>query len=254
MPTISKLIVYPIKSIDGVEVDRSQVRPGGSLNYDREFAMFNAEGRTINGKKYPALHQVRADFNLNYHLVTLSAGAQADTFMLYADTARIAEWFADYLGTSVTLRQDTHTGFPDDGERPGPTVVSEASLQTVADWFGLPLAQVRRRFRANIELAGCPPFWEDQLFGPAGTERPFWLGGVQLLGIKPCARCPVPARDPDTGQPDARFQKTFSDQRQATLPAFASLDQFPHFYYLTVNTKIPASEAGKELVVGNELS
>lgn len=253
MPIVNKIIVYPIKSLDGVAVGQSQIQPGGSLRFDREFALFNAEGRTINGKKYPALHRVRTEHDLTYRLVTFSVDSKSNTFALHLDRSPIEEWFSDYLGLKVTLKQNTETGFPDDDERPGPTVISLASLQQVAHWFGIDVESARRRFRANIELAECPAFWEDQLFGAPGIERPFQLGGVELVGLKPCARCPVPIRDPDTGEAMPKFQQTFVQLRRETLPAFAHQAQFPHFYYLSVNTQIDASQKDKYLNVGDNV-
>jgi uncharacterized protein len=250
-PVVSRLTVYPIKSLDGVAVPQAAVRPGGSLNYDREFALFTAEGRTVNAKKFPTIQAVRADFNLNYHLVTLAVAGRADTFMLYADTARIAEWFSDYLGQTVTLRQNTDTGFPDDQDRPGPTVLAEATLAAVATWFGLEVAEVRRRFRANIELSPAEPFWEEHLLAAVDQDRPFTLGAVQVMGLKACARCPVPARHPDTGEATPQFQAQFMAWRQQHLPAYAHPAQYPHYYHLSVNTRIPASEQGKVIHLGD---
>ncbi|MCU0449615.1 MAG: MOSC N-terminal beta barrel domain-containing protein [Bernardetiaceae bacterium] len=250
-PFVSRLTVYPIKSLDGVAVAQAQVRPGGSLNYDREFALFTAEGRTVNAKKFPTIQAVRADFNLNYHLVTLAAGGRADTFMLYTDSDRIAEWFSDYLGQRVELRQNTDTGFPDDVARPGPTVITEASLAAVAAWFGLEVANVRRRFRANVELGPAEPFWEEHLLAAPDQDRPFTLGAVQVMGLKACARCPVPTRDPDTAEARPQFQTLFMAQRQQHLPAYAHPAQYPHYYHLSVNTRIPASEQGKIIHVGD---
>ena len=51
--------------------------------------------------------------------------------------------------------------------RPGPTLISTASLEEVARWFGFDLAEARRRFRANLEIGGCEAFWKDTLASPA---------------------------------------------------------------------------------------
>jgi uncharacterized protein YcbX len=56
-------------------------------------------------------------------------------------------------------------GFPDDTDSPGPTLVSEASLDTVAKWFAFDAEQTRRRFRANITIDGLPAFGEDRWYG-----------------------------------------------------------------------------------------
>jgi uncharacterized protein YcbX len=95
-----------------------------------------------------------------------------------------------------------------------------------------------------------PPFWEDQLYGLAGTTRPFGIGAAVLAGTNPCARCPVPPRDPDTGEITTGFQKRFSDRRRETLPPWAEASRFDHFYRFTVNTVAPG-QGGKSLSVGD---
>jgi uncharacterized protein YcbX len=148
--------------------------------------------------------------------------------------------------------QNTEMGFPDDTDSPGATIVSMATLAAIGDWFpDLDLAQIRRRFRTNLEISGVEPFWEDRLFGAADQPVPFQIGDVQFLGINPCQRCVVVLRDPTTGAPYPNFQKQFVDQRQATLPDWATRSRFNHFYKLAVNTRLSKSEAGKVLRLGD---
>lgn len=48
----------------------------------------------------------------------------------------------------------------------GPSVVSTATVETIASWFdGTRVESPRRRFRANFEISGVPAFWEDRLVG-----------------------------------------------------------------------------------------
>ena len=107
----------------------------------------------------------------------------------------------------------------------------------------------RMRFRANLEFAGVPAFWEDQLCG-----RCFRVGDVELEGVNPCQRCIVPSRDALTGEVTDGFQKHFIHQRKSTLPAWAPRQMFNHFYRLTVNTRIQPDQAGKWLHVGDEVT
>jgi uncharacterized protein YcbX len=56
--------------------------------------------------------------------------------------------------------------------------------------------------------------WEDRLF--AEDERSvvrFLIGDVAFEGSNPCARCPVPSRDPRTGEILLDFTRRFSDLR-----------------------------------------
>jgi uncharacterized protein len=55
-----------------------------------------------------------------------------------------------------------------------------------------------RRFRANLVISGARPWAED-------TWRVIRIGAVTFRVAKPCARCVVTTRDPDTGaQTDPR--------------------------------------------------
>jgi hypothetical protein len=112
---------------------------------------------------------------------------------------------------------------------------------------------MRERLRANVEIADVPAFWEDQLFAEAGTIVQFQIGSIQFEGINPCQRCVVPTRDAVTGKAYPNFQKIFVAKRQETLPAWVASSRFNHFFRLSVNTRIPESEAGKILQVGDEV-
>jgi uncharacterized protein YcbX len=177
-----------------------------------------------------------------------------------------------YFEQAIQVRY-TREGFPDDGLAAGPTIVSTASLSAVCEWFpGMALDEARRRFRTTLEIDTAsdpqarqtkgpartsemlPAFWEDQLF--AGSESSvvrFKIGDVAFEGSNPCARCPVPARDSQTGVTNDGFQKRFTDLRRAQLPPWAPEERFDHFYRLATNTRVPSTECSKLLRVGDPL-
>jgi uncharacterized protein len=248
--TVSAIYVYPIKSLSRTAVTESRIIPGGGLIHDREFALFDPEGVVINGKRQPRVHHIQALYDLPRFTVRLGDAR----FHLIEDHARIERWFSDYFGFPVTMKRNTTTGFPDDLDSPGPTLVSVASLDAVNGWFpSLDREQVGRRFRANIEIDGVTAFWEDRLFGEPGEVVDFRIGDVRFQGNNPCARCPVPSRHPDTAEVVPEFAKTFSAKRQATLPVWAAPGRFDHFYRLSVNTRVPGTEVGKLLRVGDRV-
>ena len=113
------------------------------------------------------------------------------------------------------------------------------------------MENLRSRLRTNLEFSGTPPFWEDGLYGSPVAGRSFTIGQVTVQGMNPCQRCVVPTRDPSTGMVTPQFQKTFVTQRKASLPNWADRQAFNHYYRLAVNTRIPASEGGKRLKVGD---
>lgn len=215
----------------------------------------------------------------------------AMTFAFPGDTEGAAEWFSMYFEQALQVRY-TREGFPDDGLAPGPTIVSTASLEAVCAWFpGMALDEARRRFRATLEIdaansaAGTgangtarpasasdsgksvlntaaprpaeklAAFWEDQLLAESDSRVVrFKIGDVAFEGSNPCARCPVPARESQTGVTNDGFQKRFTDLRRAQLPAWAPAARFDHFYRLSTNTRVPSTEHGKVLRIGDPLT
>ena len=142
--------------------------------------------------------------------------------------------------------------FSDDLEAPGPTVISLATLETVASWYPeLTLEDVRRRFRANLEIDGVPAFWEDQLYTNTSEEViRFRLGEVELCGANPCQRCVVPTRNPEGGERYPEFTRIFTKRREQSLPPWASRQRFDHYYRLSVNTRPGSIPPGVVLKVG----
>jgi uncharacterized protein YcbX len=283
VPRLSGIRLHPIKSLDPVSVLEARIGPGGGLEHDRAWALYSVDGRWVNGKRTAAMHLIRATYAPDISSVTLAVPGDrrnipARTFPFPAGSEDAAEWFSVYFEQQILVRH-AREGFPDDTIANGPTIISTASLQAVSDWFpGLSVDTVRERFRTTLEIDGSsieghapaiardkitlatsgnghlPAFWEDQLFGE--DERSvvrFRISEVNLEGSNPCARCPVPARDPQTGADLTGFQKRFTDLRRETLPPWAPAARFDHFYRLATNTRVAPTETGKPLRLGDIL-
>ena len=257
---LAAIRLHPIKSLDAVSVTESRVGPGGGLELDRVWALYSADGECVNGKRTAAIHRIRAAFAPDLSTVTLSVpgdGARypIKEFAFPGDAASAADWFSEYFDRRISVRYVPES-VPDDALRNGPMIVSTATLQAVTDWFTeIVLQEMRRRFRTPLEIQGVPAFWEDRLFG-AEEEKSvrFHIGEVSFDGINPCPRCPVSARDSQTGADTLGFQKRFSELRRQNLPSWTIVERFAHFYYLGLNTRIPATEIGKCLRVGDPVA
>ncbi|MFB6142669.1 MAG: MOSC domain-containing protein [Halorientalis sp.] len=261
MAELARVTVFPVKSLDGLALERATVGDRGALDLDREYALFDADGDYVNGKATSEVHRIASWFDPGTHALTVDApGMDEATFALADADGRAAAgaWFSDFFGREVTVEPDDAGGFPDDEALHGPTVISTATLRAVAGWFDLPVESVRRRFRANLELGGgdddLPAFWEDRLFADHGEAVPFEIGGVTFEGRNPCQRCVVPTRDPDTGEALAGFRETFVRRRRETLPEWTDSDRFDHPYRLMVNTVVPESAVGGTLQTGDAVS
>jgi uncharacterized protein len=287
LPRLTNIRLHPIKSLDPVSVAEARIGPGGGLEHDRAWALFSVDGRWVNAKRTGAMQLIRASYAPDLSSVTLAVpgdrrNVPGRTFPFPGGTEDAAEWFSVYFEQQILVRHAPE-GFPDDNIANGPTIISTASLQRVCEWFpGMTLDNARQRFRTTLEIdnadlktnanavanaAGTqdaaraasanghlPAFWEDQLYGE--DERSvvrFRIGEVNFEGSNPCARCPVPARDPQTAADLAGFQKRFSDLRRETLPPWAPAARFDHSYRLAVNTRVAPTEHGKSVRLGDAL-
>jgi len=261
--TVEHISMYPIKSLDERSVERVEIVTNGGLAGDREYALFDGDGDYVNGKNDRQVHPIRAAYDgetARAEAVTLSTPEQEPRrFELGAvandETAALTDWLCAWFGYPVTLDRNHEGGFPDDTTASGPTIISEATIETVAGWFdGVDPAGMRRRLRPNIVLGGVPPFWEDHLFADRESRVRFTIGDADFLGVNPCQRCVVPSRDPDTGNEIEDFNKTFIAQRRATMPDWSGGDWFNHDFRLMVNTAVPEASWGETIAVGDELT
>ncbi|WP_411963666.1 MOSC domain-containing protein [Haloferax sp. YSMS24] len=247
--TLDRIAVYPVKSLDPEYVERADIVENGGLACDREFAIFDADGAYVNGKRERSIHRIRSAVSLDDWTVRLSAPGHED---YHGPLDATDAWLSDYFGYDVELRRDPAGGFPDDTTASGPTVISTATLTEVASWFdGIDAAEMRRRLRPNLELDAPTPFWEDHLFDTRETRVAFSVGPVSFEGVNPCQRCVVPTRNPDTGDATPGFRERFVRKRRETLPAWSGGDWFDHDFRLMVNTTVSASSWGETLTVGD---
>ena len=265
-PHLVNIRLHPIKSLDPVSVPEARISPSGGLALDRAWALYSVDGKWVNGKRTPAIHLIRAAYSPNLREVTLSVPGDrreipTRIFAFPSAYEDAAEWFSVFFEQQILVRY-SENGFPDDTVASGPTIVSTASLESVSEWFGPTLQgfpgvsvdEARQRFRATLEINGVPAFWEDQLFGE--DERSvvrFKIGEINFEGSNPCARCPVPPRNPQTGEILEGFQKRFTQLRESTLPPWSPRPRFDHFYRMATNTRVPSTEQGKLLRVGDAL-
>jgi uncharacterized protein len=256
-PIVNRIAIYPVKSLDGISLQKALIGTGGCLFHDREYAMSDADGNFIAGKTNPRVHSLRSAFELEDEIIYLRHQNEATwkKFHLRKELSAIQLYLTEFFEVPVVLHKNTNGRFLDIPDISGMTVLSTASLRSVSKWFDtMNLEEVRRRFRATIEIEGVPPFWEDRLFSREGMGIEFKIGDVTLLGISPRARCVVPTRNPDSGEVIHSFPKNFAKHRASSLPQWSKLKEYGHHYHLTVNCYVPPSESGKWIHVGNDVT
>lgn len=271
MAELRRITTYPIKALDSFESTEGQITEGGTIEHDREYAILAkpadkpydpetesaSSGDYINGKRTDAVHRLRSMFDPAARTLTLRVQGETDsrTFDL-EDRTELNMWLTDYFDHPASVRQYTASGHHDlhKHDISGPSVISTATLREVASWFsGIGLDSIRRRFRANLEIDGVSPFWEDRLVADHGEAVAFRIGDVRFEGIEPCERCVVPSRDPDTGEAYDGFGRRFIRKRGETRPEWLDSDRFDNDFRLMTVTNIPKSEWSKTLQVGDSV-
>lgn len=217
---LSSIHVYPVKSLRGADASSVQVRPYG-LAGDRRWIVVDADRKFVTIRECPAMLGVRAETSaegLIFHVrgrrafaVALPPAA-APTVMvrIWNDTvpAKLLEGdggalLSEALGRPVALahladptarpveaaygRAGDHVSFADAFPL---LLASRASLMDLERRLGHSLAM--ERFRPNVVIEGGEPWAEDRW-------RRIRIGGVDFRVAKPCARCAIPTRDPETG-------------------------------------------------------
>jgi uncharacterized protein YcbX len=235
-----------------LECDTRSVQPLA----DRQFAIFDAQGKFVNAKRYAKIHLLRSKFDLENKILSLQIQGSdtEESFSLESEIPRLEAWLSVFFGFTVKLRKNLITGFPDDTISPGPTIVSTATLKEVASWYSdLTEDDIRRRMRTTIEIDGVPAFWEDKLFSESNSVVNFKVGNLQFVGVNPCQRCIVPTRNAVTGEVNSDFQKIFISKRR-DLPEWVNKSRFNHYYKLAVNTRLASQEVGNKIIqVGDEM-
>lgn len=265
MPHIAKICIYPIKSLDGLEITQAKVLQSGALECDtrsvqpladRQFAIFDEQGKYVNAKCYAKIHLLRSKFDLENKIVSLQIQGSdtEESFNLESETPRLEAWLSEFFNFTVKLQKNLIMGFPDDTVSPGPTIVSTATLREVASWYSdLNEDDIRRRMRTTIEIDGVPAFWEDRLFSESDNVINFKIGNLQFAGVNPCQRCVVPTRNTITGEANSDFQNIFINKRR-DLPEWVNKSRFNHYYKLAVNTRLASKGVEEKVIkVGDEV-
>lgn len=252
---LARITVYPVKSLNGVELKSATLLENGALAWDRRFALHDDAG-VVNGKREPLLHGISARFDLEAPEIALKVNGfpEWERFELRTDNAALNDWYGSYFGYPVQLAEYPHGGLPDDKDYPGPTLISRQSIVAVAAWFdGVSEASMRQRLRANLELEAHSAFAEDALLNPENSAFRFRLGKVGFTATHPCQRCVVPGRDPHSGTEIDGFAAIFRQRRQQSLAGHRAAHRFDHFYRLSLNTRVAAGQAGRQLNLGDML-
>jgi uncharacterized protein len=212
MLNVSKLFIYPIKSLGGISLDSAEVTDRG-FRYDRRWMLVDVNNEFLTQREFAhmALFNVQLEDNglLVQHkkngssiLVPFDAVGPKYSVQVWSDVCKaievsheINEWFSEmllmkcklvYMPDETKRRVDSRyasnkeiTSFSDAYPF---MVIGQSSLDDLNNKLEeeLPI----NRFRPSIVFTGGAPFEEDRL-------AHFTINQINFYGVKLCARCVV---------------------------------------------------------------
>ena len=232
MPTISQLVIYPIKSCAGLAVESATLTAAGLVHRgvaDREWMVVDPDGQFLTQREFSRMARINPQVRDGLVSVTFPdmAALPLERRHLPEDAARMvavwddhviatdcgdvaAAWFTQVLGTPcrlVRFRENVvrNTSTKWTGGVAAETrfadgypllAIGDASL---ADLNARLVAAGRdavpmNRFRPNLVIDGLDAFEEDY-------TAAFNIGAAVVAPVKPCSRCPIPSIDQATGIP-----------------------------------------------------
>lgn len=210
---------YPVKGLSPEVLERVRLTAGEGLPNDRRFAF--AQGDSAFDPAAPAWVQKRhfACLMANARIAAIRSHYDAEAQRLHlraegvapleadlteeASRAAASAWMTDFLGAeargALRLVEAPGHAFTDIPNK-AVSIIGLASVQALGAHAGMELDPLR--FRANILVAGSPPFAE---FGWLGRE--IRLGGARLRVFKRTQRCAATEVNPATAERDAKPPK-----------------------------------------------
>ena len=130
-PILSRITIYPVKSLDGMVLEKAMIAEGGCLLHDREYALSDEEGNFMIGKNNPRVYSLRSRFDPENETLSLRRQNETSwkTFHLQKERTAIQSYLTDYFGVSTLLLQNKTGRFLDIPDISGVTVLSTARRQ-----------------------------------------------------------------------------------------------------------------------------
>jgi uncharacterized protein YcbX len=236
MPTLTHLLLYPIKSCGGIAVREATLLESGLSSHgvhDREWMLVTEGGQFLSQRENPRMALIRPlpeGGNLRVRapgmgdlLLPLAQAAAPDaqlrTVQIWDDTVRAldcgdvaADWFAQAIGARERIRL---VRFHHDAVRPTSAKWTGGVPSQTRFADGYPLLLIGQSslddLNTRLRAAGRAPLTMDRfrpnlvIDGLQAFEEDYLAslstGAAEIRPVKPCARCPIPAIDQATGVP-----------------------------------------------------
>lgn len=240
--TLSEISLYPIKSTQAVQVSASLVQLSG-LAFDRTFMLTEPNGKFITARKDSVLFsfsalpmaqglwvQYQNDCAIEVRYQDFQRQETCEVwgnhFHAYIASDHINQWFSEKIQRNVQLRWTGFTSqrmikhYPEQAlsfaDGYPVLLTNQATLEAVQRQCPVPINMAQ--FRPNLVIDHVNAFSEHQW-------KTIQIGSVRFAHAKPCTRCILTTRNPDTAelQPEAEpfrtLKKYFSDAGQPIFGA-----------------------------------
>lgn len=237
--TLQEIWIYPIKSLPGVSLQKSQVLPKG-LQYDRRWMLVDENGNFLTQRTIPemALFNVflenqtlvispknSFEQNLIYLDLNQQKFGKAIQAKVWNDNVEVLEvnekfslWFSKQLNINCKLvyfpesnTRDIDHDYARNNEQVNLSdgypilIIGQSSLDELNRKLEMPLSI--HRFRPNFVFSKGKPHEED-------NWKSFHIGNILFEGVKPCSRCVVTTINTDTGEKGHEPLKALANYRK----------------------------------------
>lgn len=224
MLQLSKIWIYPVKSLGGISLQQAQITDRG-LEHDRRWLLIDENNSFLSQREHPQLalfqlkiieNQLQVDFTpenssviiplkFKEGAIPISVSVWEDVMLAFEVCTDVSKWFTERLNFPVRL-----VYMPDESHRKIDTnyavtsndinsfsdgfpflIIGQASLDDLNNRLKIPVAM--NRFRPNFVFMGGDPYVED-------TFKKFTIGTNIFYGVKPCSRCVMTTVDQEKGR------------------------------------------------------
>ncbi|MEI6508635.1 MAG: MOSC N-terminal beta barrel domain-containing protein [Bacteroidota bacterium] len=259
---VSHIYIYPIKSLGGIQLSKTEVEPEG-LKYDRRWMLVDDEGCFLSQRSLPQLclfdvsmenqtvfitHRNFPNSEISFPIHDFSeekiqVKIWDDEVEANLVDATIDKWFSDILKTNCRLvrhssstKRKVDNQFALKGEETGFSdgfpvlIIGEKSLDDLNDKLQNKIQM--NRFRPNIVFSGGNAFDEDK-FGEIE------IGSSKMKVVKPCSRCVMTTIDQHTS--------SRGNEPLQTLSTYRNTDNKIHFGQNVLVVSVGEIKVGDEI-------
>lgn len=238
--TVTRLMIYPVKSCAGIAVERLDFDDVGPLQ-DRRYMVVNPDGRFLTQRQLPVMARIVPELTDDGLILTWSGQSQVSACpvrqpehgrwsdaQVWKDSVRgldcgdeVAQWLEQVLGRPARLLylpndviRPVDPEYAAPGDRVGfadgfPILVThQASADFLSEQLGRTLDMLR--FRPNVVVSGGEAFdelnWQVLQCAESATGS---ISSLQL--VKPCTRCVIPLRDLETLEREADVMEVLKE-------------------------------------------